>query len=168
GERWLGLALVLLALGLIAWEGQRGGTWQGYTLFLMGGFMWAAFTVGTRFYGLRPLTNVCLITVVPIVWYGPLVLVFDPTMIPAAPWQATVLQLVYQGVLAGVLAPIMYTRAIRTIGPQRSALVMVLVPVLATLQAWALLDEVPGWLTLIGIVLVLPGLALAGGAIRRR
>jgi len=167
-ERWLGLRIVLLALALIGIEGSRLGTWEGYAFFLVGALMWAAFTVGTRFYGLRPLSNVAIIAVVPVLWYAPLVLVFDPTTIPTAPWHETALQLVYQGFLAGALAPILYTRSIRIIGPQRAALVMVLVPVLATLMAWSLLGEVPGALTVAGMILVLPGIALAGGALRRR
>jgi len=165
--RWTGLALVVVALALIGVEGAHTGTWQGYALFLLAAVMWAAFTVGTRVYGLRPLTNVAVISVTSLVWFVPLVLIFDPTAIPTAPWEEWALQLWYQGLMAGVLAPIMYTRAIQTIGPQRAALVMVLVPVLATLMAWALLDEAPGPLTVAGMVLVLPGMALAAGALSR-
>jgi drug/metabolite transporter (DMT)-like permease len=167
-ERTIGLVLVVAALALIGVEGARGGSWQGAVLFLLAAFMWSAFTVGTRYYGLRPLTNVAVIACVPLLWYGPLLLAFNETRIFEAPWSETALQLVYQGLLAGALAPIMYTRAIRTVGPQRAALVMVLVPVLATLQAWAILAEVPGWLTIAGMILVLPGLALAGGAVSFR
>ena len=167
-DRWMGLALVALALALIGIEGAHTGTWQGYALFLLAGVMWAAFTVGTRFWGLRPLTNVAVIAVTSLVWYVPLVLAFDPTAIFTAPWQEPALQLWYQGLMAGVLAPIMYTRAIQTIGPQRAALVMVTVPVLATLMAWALLGEAPGPLTTAGMILVLPGMAFAAGAFARR
>ena len=167
-DRWIGLALVALALALIGIEGAHTGTWQGYALFLLAGVMWASFTVGTRFWGLRPLTNVAVISVTSLIWYVPMVLAFDPTAIFTAPWREPALQLWYQGLMAGVLAPIMYTRAIQTIGPQRAALVMVMVPVLATLMAWALLDEAPGPLTIAGMILVLPGLALAAGAFTRR
>lgn len=166
-SRWTGLALVGVALALIGIEGAHTGTWQGYALFLLAAVMWAAFTVGTRVWGLRPLTNVAVISVTSLVWFVPLVLIFDPTAIFTAPWEETALQLWYQGLMAGVLAPIMYTRAIQTIGPQRAALVMVLVPVLATLMAWALLAETPGPLTIAGMVLVLPGMALAAGAFSR-
>ena len=167
-ERVVGLVLVVAALGLIGLESAKDGSWEGTAFFLLAAFMWAAFTVGTRFYGLRPLTNVAVIACVPLAWYGPLLLAFNETHILSAPWSETMLQLVYQGLLAGALAPIMYTRAIRTIGPQRAALMMVLVPVLATLQGWWLLSEVPGWLTVAGMILVLPGIALAGGAISLR
>ena len=167
-ERIVGLVLVVGALCLIGLESAQEGSWEGAAFFLLAAFMWATFTVGTRFYGLRPLTNVAVIACVPLAWYGPLLLAFNDTHIFSAPWSETVLQLVYQGLLAGAVAPLMYTRAIRTIGPQRAALVMVLVPVLATLQAWWLLSEVPGWLTVAGMILVLPGMALAGGAISLR
>jgi len=167
-DRWIGLGLVALALALIGVEGAHTGTWQGYALFLLAAVMWAAFTVGTRFWGLRPLTNVAVISVTSLIWYVPLVLAFDPTMIFTAPWREPALQLWYQGLMAGVLAPIMYTRAIQLIGPQRAALVMVMVPVLATLMAWAMLDEAPGPLTIAGMILVLPGMAFAAGAFARR
>lgn len=167
-DRWIGLAMVGVALALIGIEGAHTGTWQGYALFVLAAVMWAAFTVGTRFWGLRPLTNVAVMSVTSLAWYIPMVLLFEPTAIFSAPWQETALQLWYQGLMAGVLAPIMYTRAIQTIGPQRAALVMVMVPVLATLMAWALLGEAPGPLTVAGMILVLPGMAFAAGAFARR
>jgi len=167
-QRTAGLGLVLVALALIGVEGAGTGAWQGYVLFLLAAAMWAAFTVGTRVWGLRPLTNVAVISVTSLAWYVPLVLAFDPSAIWTAPWQESALQLWYQGLMSGVLAPIMYTRSIQTIGPQRAALVMALVPVIATLMAWAMLDEAPGPLTIAGMLLVLPGMVLAAGAVPRR
>ncbi len=74
-------------------------------------------------------------------------------------------------IIRAVIAPIMYTRAIHLIGAPRAALMMVLVPVLTPLLGWLFLSEIPGWLTLAGMLLVLPGMVLAGGvfdALRRQ
>ncbi|MEM7120694.1 MAG: DMT family transporter [Pseudomonadota bacterium] len=165
GLRWIGLALVLCALALIGLEGELTGTWAGYGLFLAASAMWAAFTVGTRVYGLRPMSNVAVISVISLIWYTPLFLAWGASSLGDAGFGDIGLQFVYQGLIAGVLAPIMYTRAIHSIGAPRAALIMVLVPVLTPILGWLFLAEVPGWLTIAGIFLVLPGMAMAGGVV---
>ena len=165
GLRWLGLALVLGAIALIGLEGGVTGTWHGYAMFLAAAAMWAVFTVGTRVYGLRPMSNVAVISVLSLVWYAPLFLASGASRLNQAGFGDIVLQFVYQGLIAGVLAPIMYTRAIHAIGAARAALIMVLVPVLTPILGWMFLGEIPGWLTVAGILLVLPGMAMAGGVV---
>ncbi len=165
GLRWLGLALVLGAIALIGLEGGVTGTWHGYVLFLGAAAMWAAFTVGTRVYGLRPMSNVAVISVLSLVWYAPLFLAAGASRLDQAGSGDIALQFVYQGLLAGLLAPIMYTRSIHAIGAPRAALIMVLVPVLTPILGWLFLGEIPGWLTVAGILLVLPGMAMAGGVV---
>lgn len=163
--RWLGLALVLCAIVLLGLEGGITGTWHGYAMFLAASAMWAVFTVGTRVYGLRPMSNVAVISVLSLAWYAPLFLAFGDSRMATASNFDIGLQFVYQGLLAGVLAPIMFTRSIHLIGPPRAALMMVLVPVLTPLLGWLTLGEVPGWLTLAGVLLVLPGMVMAGGLV---
>ena len=165
GLRWPGLALVMGAIALIGLEGGLTGTWHGYAFFLAAAAMWAVFTVGTRVYGLRPMSNVAVISVLSLVWYCPLFLIWGDSRLGDAGFGDIGLQFVYQGLIAGVLAPIMYTRAIHLIGAPRAALTMVLVPVLTPILGWLFLGEIPGWLTLAGILLVLPGMAMAGGVV---
>ena len=165
GSRWLGVALVLAALSLIGVEGELTGTWVGYTMFLAASAMWAIFTVGTRVYGLRPMTNVAVISVVSFIWYTPFFLLAGESHLATASSFDIGLQFVYQGLFSGVLAPIMYTRTIHLIGASRAALMMVLVPVITPALGWLFLSEVPGWLTIAGILLVLPGMVLASGVV---
>ncbi len=171
GSRWLGLVLVLIAASLIGIEGELTGTWVGYGMFLAASAMWATFTVGTGVYGLRPMSNVAVISVVSLAWYVPLFLIAGDSQLDSAPVFDIALQFVYQGLVSGVIAPIMYTRAIHLIGAPRAALMMVLVPVLTPVLGWLFLSEIPGWLTIAGMLLVLPGMVFAGGvfdALRRR
>jgi drug/metabolite transporter (DMT)-like permease len=165
GSRWLGLALVLGAVSLIGIEGELTGSWTGYLMFLSASAMWAIFTVGTRVYGLRPMTNVAVISVVSLIWFTPVFLIAGDSHLATASRFDIVLQFVYQGLMAGALAPVMYTRTIHLIGAPRAALMMVLVPVLTPVLGWFFLSEVPGWLTIAGMVLVLPGMVLAGGVV---
>jgi len=165
GSRWLGLALVLAAISLIGIEGGLTGSWVGYLMFLSAAAMWSIFTVGTRVYGLKPMSNVAVISVVSLIWYGPIFLLVGDSHLATASAFDIGLQFVYQGLIAGALAPTMYTRAIHLIGAPRAALMMVLVPVLTPLLGWIVLSEVPGWLTIAGLLLVLPGMVIAGGVL---
>jgi drug/metabolite transporter (DMT)-like permease len=111
------------------------------------------------------MTNVAVISVVSLIWFTPVFLALGDSHLATASRFDIVLQFVYQGLIAGALAPVMYTRAFHLIGAPRAALMMVLVPVLTPVLGWLFLSEAPGWLTLAGMLLVLPGMILAGGVV---
>jgi drug/metabolite transporter (DMT)-like permease len=62
-----------------------------------------------------------------------------------------------------VLAVLLFTTAVRTIGPSPTAAMMALVPGMASLLAIPVLGETPSLLAVTGLVIVSAGIALAAG-----
>ncbi|ACZ83378.1 DMT family transporter [Streptosporangium roseum] len=92
---------------------------------------------------------------------GPLV-----TEIAAAPLPAT-LNVVYLGVFPTALAFTTWAYALARTTAGKMGATTYVVPALVVLMAWAVLGEVPGWLTLAGGLLCLAGVAVSRGGARR-
>ncbi len=73
--------------------------------------------------------------------------------LPPAAWP----MIAYAGVAASLGAPYCWIRGVQAIGPARASLFMNLLPVLVTLAAWPLLDDVPHAYHALGAALALGG-----------
>ncbi|MEV4186582.1 DMT family transporter [Streptosporangium canum] len=100
-------------------------------------------------------------TVACLPFAGPLV-----TEIAAAPLPAT-LNVVYLGVFPTALAFTTWAYALARTTAGKMGATTYVVPALVVLMAWAVLGEVPGWLTLAGGLLCLAGVAVSRGGGRR-
>ncbi|WP_281078831.1 DMT family transporter [Variovorax paradoxus] len=177
GERFTrrqlgGMAVVVagvLCIGGYALLADRAaGEWRGDLLFLLAGLCFASFTVAQRRSGISPwhataLVNVCsAVLFTPVYFFG-----FTPKLFTAPP-SAVGFQVVAQGILVAILGMYFYTEAVRRLGAPRAAIFGALAPALAVLIGAVFLGEVPAWLTLTGIGLVMSGVALVvTGAARR-
>jgi len=98
----------------------------------------------------------------------PIWLLWLPSRIHTAPIGEVGFQLVYQGVLAVVVAGFLFTRALTALGPMALTAITAVVPALTALAAWPLLGEPLGVEGLMGVGLVsaamLMGVAQARGA----
>ena len=77
--------------------------------------------------------------------------------------EEVILLIIYQGVLVGVVAVVLFTICIPVLGPARTALFMALVPVFGTLLGALFLKEVPGMIEFTGIGMVILGMLAAMG-----
>ena len=77
------------------------------------------------------------------------------------------MQLIAQGLGAGLLAVLAFNRAAELLGSGRAAFFGAIVPGAASLLAIPVLGEVPSGLQVAGIVAVVIGLLIAFGAARR-
>ncbi|MEU6894819.1 DMT family transporter [Streptomyces sp. NPDC046557] len=82
------------------------------------------------------------------------------TELPRAPISAT-LNMVYLGVVPTALAFITWTYALARTPAGKLGATTYAVPAIVVLLSWTLLGEVPGWLTLLGGVLCLAGVAIS-------
>ncbi|WP_405421018.1 DMT family transporter [Streptomyces erythrochromogenes] len=80
--------------------------------------------------------------------------------LPRAPASAT-LNMVYLGVVPTALAFTTWTYALARMPAGRLGATTYAVPAIVVLMSWALLAEVPGWLTLLGGLLCLAGVAVS-------
>ena len=167
----LGAAILVAGLAMIGGgpllEGGGGGhAWIGDLLLLWSGFDWALFGVLMRRWRLSGLRTACVMGACSLVWLPVHLLIFGLGGIFDAPGAAAI-QAGYQGLIAGWLAIILYSRAVEALGPSRAALLPPLVPALGVFWAWLLLGERVSALQVAGMATVIAGM-LVGALWRRR
>lgn len=162
--RRLGLGIIVAGTLAICGHGMlTGANSSGYLLLGAGALLWAGFTVALRRSGLAAIQAVAVLSVASLVLYLPVYALWLEPGIPRAPSGELLLQATYQGVVVGCVAMYCYGRAVALLGPARSAALLALVPVLATVLGMLVLDEHPGPAEAIGVLLVSAGVGLASG-----
>ena len=156
------IGLPLLALGLLLIGGSElghGGSavWIGDMLFILSGFTWALYGVLMRQWNVSGLRAAVTIGVLSLAWIPIHLVVFGFDVIESEPGEA-MLQAGYQGLVAGGVAIILYSRAVEALGPSRAALLPPLVPAFGTFWAWLLLGESISAIQVIGMVMVIAGM----------
>jgi len=169
--RLAGLAVIFCGIGLTAWSGMdlNSDTWTpdavlGDGLFMIGGVLWATYTVGLKVWSVEPLQATAAVSVLSMIIVLPVWLLTagDAVMqasLPALAWQAG-----FQGIVVAIGALVFYTKAVSVFGAARGALFAILGPVFTVLLAIPVLGEVPTGLAVAGLVLCTSGMAIAFGA----
>jgi drug/metabolite transporter (DMT)-like permease len=165
----VGLPIIAAGLLLIGGGslGEGGGqAWIGDLLVIASGFNWALYGVLMQRWGVSGLRAAAIIGAFSLAWVPVHLLVFGLGGLIANP--AEVLrQGIYQGLIAGGIAIIFYSRAVAAMGPARAALLPPLVPALGVLWAWVLLGEEVTRPQIAGMAMVIAGM-LCGALWRRR
>lgn len=122
---------------------------------------WAFYSVLAKRWGFSPWTLTRAVALGSAILYLPIYALWLPKALAAAPLSMIVMQGLFQGVGATILAMIFFLRAVASLGPERTAAFLALVPVASGLLAVPLLDEaLTGWL-MSGLVFVSLGAYIA-------
>lgn len=176
-QRWtresvIGAALVVLGLAFVGGDGLLQGqgalTPLGDLLFALAGLCWGLFGALSRRWQVDPLRVTAVVAVLSLALCAPLFFWLSDfsRMVQAGPGMVA-LQLLAQGVGAGLVAVLAFSRAVALLGSGRAAFFGALVPGAATLLAIPVLGEVPSLMQVLGIGAVVLGLGVAFGGARR-
>ena len=163
----VGLGVTLLGVGfLVAHAALHGGAHlAGFGLILAASGAWAAYTVASRALALAPVLNAALVCTANAAVYLPVYFACGgAARLAAAPLAALLVQLLYQGLLAAVLALIAYAYAVQQLGAAAAASFTPLAPVLAAAGGWLLLGDLVSPATATGLSAVTLGVLIAGRA----
>lgn len=158
---WAGLMLILVGIVAIASDSGYHASahqWLGDAALLLAALCWSAYGLFSQRLMLDPLHAVAIVATGSLVCFLPLYLMLPANDIKNVPWGDIAFQGVFQGVLIGVFSGLLYTRAVASLGAQRTALFTAAVPCLTAFAALWLLGEQPSWWVLIGIGLVTSGM----------
>ena len=162
--RLLGMTIIVVGLLVLGWDGLSNHgpkTWIGDLMFVAAGFLWASYTVASRFWSVDPRHAIAIVSTLSLAIYLPPYMMMAGSEIFRAPVTEVVIQAVFQGLLSAILALLLYTRAVAILGAARGAVFGALVPGFALLFAFLILREIPTHLQLIGVVLVTSGMVFA-------
>ena len=120
---------------------------------LAAGTLWALYATLVCKWKVAPLDATVGLALISAALYLPVYVLFLPKAISIAPWHAIILQGLYQGLMAMVVAMIFYMRAMKAIGPTKLGLCMAMVPVVAGIAAVPLLGEALSTPVAIGLLL---------------
>jgi drug/metabolite transporter (DMT)-like permease len=148
---------LLLIGGTSLLEGGGGQAWIGDLLLLSSGAGWALYGVLMRRWGVSGLRAAAVVGAFSLAWAPLHLLAFGAARIAAAPWEAAA-QGLYQGVVAGGIAVVLYSRAVALLGPARGALLPPIVPAFGVFWAWVLLGETITPLQVVGMATVVVGM----------
>lgn len=168
-DRWkmIGMVVILISCGLIGWDRESVGVspdaWIGHLLFVASAAFIAVNMIATRAWQLTPMQAMVCIPTVNLAWFGPVYLALLPKAVHAAPWPEIILQGAYQGLGPSVVAVLLFTTAVRSIGTSATAAMMAMVPGVAAVLAIPVLGEWPSLAAWIGLVLATGGILLAAG-----
>lgn len=175
-QRWtresaIGAGLVTLGLAFIGGDGLVSGgfglTLLGDALFALAGASWGLFGALSRRWQVDALRVTAAVVVLSLAMVAPVFLLFaDFSRLANAGAGMLTMQLVAQGLGAGLVAVLAYSRAAALLGSGRAGFFGALVPGAASLIAIPVLGEVPGPLQVMGIGAVVVGLLVAFGAAR--
>lgn len=165
--RLVGLVLIGLGGGLMLTSANGSGSLRG-DLWLVGAVLaWALYTVLARRWEVSAMTGAITTGVGSACLFLPFYFLFLPNGLRLAPWPDLALQAVYQGVIATVIAMLLYLRAVTAIGPASVGALMALVPVVSGFAAVPVLGESLGVAEAAGLVVTSAGALLASGLLRR-
>jgi drug/metabolite transporter (DMT)-like permease len=176
GERYTGARLVgygLVLAGVLGLGGANllaagAGDWRGHALLLLSAASWACFTLAFKRSGLTAWQAAALINAVSAI----LMVAIDASQdgpslwqIPwQIPWQTVAAQGFAQGILSGLLALAAYSYAVGVLGASKASAFVSLTPALTAVIGAVTLGELPDAATVIAVLVVGAGVALASGA----
>lgn len=162
--------LTLIAVGGVLMLSSIGGAGSVVgDLWLFGAVLaWALYTVLARRWQVPPMTGAVTTGVGSALLFLPVYFAFLPVTLAHAPWGDIVLQGFYQGVIATVVAMLLYLRAVASIGPSAVGALMALVPVVSGFAAVPLLGESLSPQEVAALALTSLGAWLASGLFFRR
>lgn len=134
------------------------GAWIGDLIFPLAPLAWAVFTVYARRWQVTPVRAAAIVAVGSMLTFLPIYLLFLPKGIAATPLPEVVVQGLFQGIVAVIVALVTYTRAVVALGPAVTTMLTAAVPGLVALLAIPLLDEPLTPLAGLGLALVTAGM----------
>lgn len=170
-ESAIGAAVVLLGLVFMGGDslvhGEGRATLFGDMLFALAGACWGLFGALSRRWQLDPLRVTAAVLLLSLLMFAPPYLLWTGAHgLVAAGTGMLWMQIVAQGLGAGLVAMLAYNRAAALLGAGRAGFFGALVPGAASIVAVPVLGEVPTFLQVLGIVSVVCGLLIAFGAVR--
>lgn len=160
----LGLTAVVAGVGSIGGHAllmnRASGEWRGDLLFLLGGLLFASYTLAQRRSGLSSWQATALVNVASGLIFTPIYFGFLQPRLLSAPVADVALQVLAQGIGVAILGLFFYAEATRRLGATRAAVFGSLAPALSVVLSIPLLNESPSRIVLLGVVLVTAGVLM--------
>jgi drug/metabolite transporter (DMT)-like permease len=162
--RLLGIGIIIVGIGLFSFDAVTGvnareGAWRGDLLFVLNSILWATYGLVARRWNIDAImatTTICILSIFTMPLWVPVL----PVRLFDASLSSIALQVIWQGVMVGALSLFFYTRCVALLGPIGASLFVPLVPIVTAIGGVLLLGERPSMLEVIGMLIVIGGMAV--------
>jgi drug/metabolite transporter (DMT)-like permease len=138
-------------------------------MFALAGLLWASATILVRRWRIPPLHVAALVACLSSAIYLPLYLLTKGSAaIAGASTSVVLIEIVVQGLLAGIVAVFAFSRSVELLGASRAAVFPALVPAAAIIIGIPLTGELPTTQQVVGLAIVSFGLVFATGMVLPR
>lgn len=156
----IGIVLGLVIIGYEALSTFGAGGVLGDLCFVAAGLLFATFALCLKLWRITPIRAVAITSVMSLVLIPIQGIFFGFGNLIAAGFYENLIQAIVQGLFSGAAATFLFTRAVVLLGAGRAAVFPTLVPPFTLLIGFLLLGNIPTLFQLVGMVVVLIGLAL--------
>jgi drug/metabolite transporter (DMT)-like permease len=156
----IAIVIGLVTIGYEALTTFGAGGVLGDLCFVAAGFLFALFAMCLKLWRITPIRAVAITSVLSLVLIPIQAVFFGFDRLIAAGLMENLIQAVVQGAFSGAAATFLFTRAVVLLGASRAAVFPTLVPPFTLLIGFLFLGNVPTVIQLLGLVVVLIGLAL--------
>jgi drug/metabolite transporter (DMT)-like permease len=161
GRALAGIILVLAGIISIGFEDLHAENLGIYLIFVLGGLLWATYTMSTRVFSVKPFHATTIVSVFSMATYVPFYCYFRGLQILEAPVRDVLVQVIYQGILVSIVALFFYSKAVHFLGPAKGSVFAAFVPGASVVLASIILGELPGVAAIVGICVVTVGMLFA-------
>ncbi|MDX1742847.1 MAG: DMT family transporter, partial [Ruegeria sp.] len=140
--------------------------WVGHLLFLVGALLWACFTLTVRRHSIDPFLATAVVGAVSTLGLAPIWALSGLSSLGTASTPDIAFQLIFQGVVTGLISIFAFGRALRLLGAVATRM-SALTPAAATLLAIPILSQMPDTFEIAALGLVVCGLLVASIPSRR-
>lgn len=163
-SRLFGVMLILLGIvvvGISSLITVSVETLFGDLMFVGCGLLWASYTVLCKRWGIKPLIATAMVSFVSLLIFMPGYFATQGTALFDVGVETLLMQGLFQGVLAAIVALFLYSKAVELLGSSQGALFAALVPAVALLMSVPVLGESIGLTELGGVCVVTLGMLIA-------
>ncbi len=157
----VGIVVIIAGVGLAGYHGLTSpqASFYAYPIFLLGGLLWAIYTVSSKYYATSALHVTAVVSVFSMLLYAPLYLAFFGSRLLQFPLMDLAMQGIYQGLVVSIAALFFFSNAVQLLGAAIGATFAALVPGSAIVLAALVLGEPPSLVAIVGLLVVSAGMA---------
>ncbi len=159
----VGVVLIIIGATLAvadAAELSLTGAWIGDGLFFISAIFFSGYLIAARVWNVSTTQVLFCSSIINAVLFVPIWYLFLPSGFAEATQTQFLIQMLYQGLIPGLIGLLLVATATRNIGPSSTAAFMAAVPALGSILGVVLLDEMLGGLGWLSILVLTPGILL--------
>jgi len=159
-NEYLGISIIIAGVILVGFFAFNGSSIYSYLLFLLGGVMWAMYTVASRYYCDSALYATGLVSFFSMLFYSPIYFYLKGLDIFSIPIGVLLPQIIYQGFFVSIVALYFYSKSVFLLGSTVGSVFAALVPALATIISAISLNELPHISSVMGLLIITVGMII--------